>query len=786
MEGAARGQQPDRPRIPSSVLDFFCRSRYEPPVRNMSATRGHRPDFSLAFLGTYPPRRCGIATFTRDLSQAVRSTNDSVHTPILAISNRAGRDEYPDPVSFELRQAVKADYVRAAQFINYSDVDAVSIQHEYGIFGGDCGRYVLTFMRTLKKPSIVTLHTVLDDPTQAQREVVCGMGEQCQKFVVMSELAGQLLNRFYGIAAEQIVRIPHGIPDLSMDEQEQHKHKFGVEKRRMLLTVGLLNPNKGIETIIQALPEIVKNFPDVVYFVVGQTHPEVKKQLGESYRIELERQAERLGVREHVVFRNKFVGLEELCDYLQATDIYLTPYLNKKQITSGTLAYAMGAGAAVISTRYWDAEQHLAQGRGRLVDFCDSRGFAEQIVELFSDPNQLKTVRKSAYDYSREATWSQVGQSYLKIAQSTKTTSSAEPKAQSPKAWLRRGSGLPELRLEHVKRLSDDTGIIQHATYSIPRRDSGYCVDDNARALVVALQAYHQDGSPETIDLITKYLSYLQYAQMDDGRFKNFMNYDRSVAPETGSEDCFGRAVWALGCAVRLAPEHGIRHLAQQMFLKSIDAYPTIGLRGAANAIFGIVSYLQSEPDNASKRAREKLEAYVDQILNSYRNNANDRWQWFEETLSYDNALLPCALFKAHGVLPSAETLTVAQESLSFLEKNCFSGDLLCLIGNKGWFPRNGPKATCDEQPLDATAFVLAYSAAYSETHNEHYLDRMRVAFDWFLGANRVGVPLYDFSTAGCHDGLQETSLNENQGAESTLSFLLALLAIWEIVGQSS
>lgn len=738
-------------------------------------------DFSLGVLGTYPPRKCGIATFTRDLSQAICGAAPHVRTPILAISNRSGGDKYTEPVSFELRQAVKADYIRAAELVNYSDIHAVLVQHEYGIFGGDDGRHVLTFLSTLEKPAIITLHTVFEKPTESQRAIVDQMAQYCEAFVVMSDLARTLLQRSYTVAPECIVRIPHGIPDLPVGEQARHKERFGVGERRMLLTVGLLSPNKGIETVIRALPKIIESCPDVLYFVVGQTHPEVKKHHGESYRINLEREAEKLNVREHLVFRNQFVGFEELCAYLLATDVYLTPYSNKTQITSGTLAYAMGAGTAVVSTPYWDAEQHLALGRGRLVDFGDSAGFAHEVVTLLDDPKLLQSVRTAAYEYSRGAVWPQVGHAYLEVAQ--KAVQTAQAKVDSPR--VHRGSRLPELRLEHLARLSDDTGLIQHATYCIPRRDSGYCVDDNARALRVVLLARRQSGSPQAEALTMKYLSFLQYAQTDDGRFRNFMTYDRVLDAEPGSEDCFGRAIWALGSAITLAPDQGTRRLAEQMLARSIEAHPDIGLRGAANAILGLTSYLRSEPDGAiAQPVRVRLERLVGSLLAAYRENASDDWPWFEPILTYDNAILPCALFDVQRVLPSPDSLEIAIAALGFLKDVCFQEGVLHLVGNRGWYPRGSQMATADEQPTDAAAFVIAFRAAYFVTGEKHYLDSMRDAFDWFLGANRVGVPLYDFSTAGCRDGLEDSGVNENEGAESTVAFLLALLAMWDLVGR--
>lgn len=767
------------------------------------------PARTNAFVSTYPPRLCGIATFTRDLAQAVAAADRKVGTTILALTDQtesaADAHAFPECVRFEIRRGVKDDYASAADFVNYSDIRLVSIQHEYGIFGGDDGSHILDFLSRIRVPSIATLHTVLKSPSRLQRAIVEEMAQRCGRLVVMSKIGARLLAQSYDVPADKVVLIPHGIPDLPRDDTLQHKERVGAAGRRMLLTFGLLSPNKGIETVIRALPRLVKRFPDLLYFVVGATHPEVKRRHGEEYRHSLQREAHALGVADHVVFRNQFVTLEELCGYLQAADIYVTSYLSEAQSTSGALAYAMGAGTAVVSTPYWHAQELLAEGRGRLFPIGDVSALAQTLDALLSNESELQAVRAAAYAFTRQMTWPRIGETYAALAEQVLQEAGPQRReraAPAPDLAPTRDSNLPEPSLDHLLRLTDDTGIIQHATYTVPARRTGYCVDDNARALLVALLAHRVTGSLEAKRLITVYLSFLHYCQREDGRFHNFVDYNRVVEPNIGSQDCIGRALWALGETVHMAPDEGSRRLAREMFDRAITSVREFGPRGQALAIMGVEAILRVEPDNAAVRAT--LEILAANLCRRYEQEAETNWQWFEPTLTYDNALIPLSLFSASRVTGNRLHLRVARESLAFLEGICFAeaaherdgdgratrnGDRrpghLTLIGNRGWHERGRAegKPEADEQPIDAAAFVLAFRGAYLATGNRRYLRRMRESFDWFLGANRLGLWLYDFSTGGCRDGLGVRDVSQNQGAESTVSFLTALLTMLDVGG---
>ncbi len=734
----------------------------------------------VAFVGTFGPRRCGIATFTADLASAVAGHDRRVEPMVLAVTEPSGQYQYPSEVKFEIRQNIQADYARAAEFVNFSDVRLVSIQHEHGIFGGDDGDYILEFVRALRVPAIVTLHTVLKHPSPNQAAIVRKLAAQTEQLVVMSRVAKDLLGSAYGVSGEKVRIIPHGIPVMNRHPgQEALKAKFGVAGRRLMLTFGLLSRNKGIETVIRALPEAVRAFPDLIYFVVGATHPAVVRHEGEAYRIMLEREAERLGVREHLVFRGQFVPDDELRQYLQAADVFVSPYLNEAQVTSGALSYAMGAGAAVVSTPYWHAQELLAGGAGSLFPYEDHAALAGTLIELFRAPDDLRRLRGAARTFAGSMAWPRIGDTYFEMIGKTLEESPQRRSIGTPDPTVA-PSSLPELCLDHLVRMTDDTGIIQHATYSVPARRSGYCVDDNARALIVAVHADRVQGSTVTRALVTTYLSYLCGSQNADGSFRNFMSYGRTLESASPSDDCVGRAIWALGITADLAQDEGCRLLAREMLQRALPHAQEIGPRGTAQAALGLVSFLAAEPE--STEARGMLDVLIAKLIGRYRDNATADWRWFEPTLTYDNAILPLALFAAYGVTGERASLRDARESLEFLEEVCFEGDRLHLVGNTGWHSCGGDKACADEQAIDAAAFVLAFRCAYTVTKDRHYLRRMREAFAWFLGANRLGQPLYDFTTGGCRDGAGVSHVNRNQGAESTICFLMALLKMLESV----
>jgi len=716
-----------------------------------------KPAINIAFVGNYSPRICGIATFNTDLCDKDKEYH------------------YPHRVEFTLQQTQQKDYFEAANFINASNADVVCIQHEYGIYGGWDGIYILSLISSLSVPVVVILHTVLKNPTPNQKKIISEMAQRASYLIVMSNLAVTLLQEVYSVPAEKIKTLYHGTPDFTSLDNNHYKKRFQVEGKQTLLTFGLLSPNKGIETVLKALPKIVKEFPQLIYVVLGKTHPNVVKEYGEKYRTSLVALVDDLGLQDHVIFNNRFVSLEELYAWLMAADIYITPYLNEAQIVSGTLSYAIGAGNAIISTPYWYAKEILADGRGRLIDFGDSEALASSLRELLSDKKKLKLLREKTYKFGRQMRWEKISEKYLEIFKQTVSTATKKSLSLKTPALLFR---VPPFELGHLKRLTDDTGLIQHAKYIVPDRHTGYCLDDNSRALMLCAWAFFLLRDEEAKELVSTYFSFTHFMQNPDGHFRNFLDYQRHFLDETGSDDAFGRAFWALGYIIWRPPRNAYRSMAYECFQKALPHVPKLNLRGKALAMLGLVSYLRCYQGDESVTA--KLRECADYLVSLYEKVSDDNWQWFEDIICYDNGIMPMALFQTYSILREEKYLTVAKKTLEFLEKNITHNDHLSIVGSSGWYKRGGVKAKYDQQPIDATAMVLAYQSAYRVTEDKEYLKKMKQAFGWFLGENDMGMSLYDHETKGCADGLLPEGVSLNQGGESTVSFLMALLAMIE------
>jgi glycosyltransferase involved in cell wall biosynthesis len=740
-----------------------------------------RPEVqSVALVGSYVPRRCGIGTFTKDLHDAIAA---EVRAIVLAMDDVAEGYDYPPEVRFQIRAGKRADYVNAADLLNINRVDIAIIQHEYGIFGGQDGGYVLDLVKQLRMPVITTLHSVLTEPSPGQAKILLELSKFSDRFVVMSEFAVKVLREVYEVLPKKIAMIPHGIPDVPFVDPAFHKDQFGLEGRTVLLTFGLLSPGKGIEFAIRALPEIRENRPDVVYVVLGATHPHVLKREGDAYRNSLERLAENLGVRDCVAFHNRFVTLEELCGFIGATDIYLTPYLNKAQAVSGTLAYAMGAGKAVVSTPYWYAEELLADGRGRLCPFKDSESLAQNITELLENERGRNAIRKRAYLFCRNMIWKEVGSSYLRLAREILEERSRQPRpvffVRSKRSDL---ESLPDVNLAHLRTLSDDTGIIQHAACAVPDRRHGYCTDDNARALIVAMMYMDQYADESVLPLASTYLSFVHHAfDSESRRFRNFMSFDRKWLEQVGSEDVHGRSLWALGVTTALAKHEAYLSLAARLFQEAVETAESFtSPRAWAFAIVGIHAYLKRfQGDSAARRIRTEL---AGRLYEQFERNSGPDWPWCEDVVTYANARLPHALILSGQWLPDSRMLEQGLRSLEWIVNHQLAGDgVVRLIGNQGWFTRSGHRAGFAQQPVEAMTLVDACAEAFRATQQPIWKERARAFAGWFLGSNATRAVMYDFATGGCRDGLHPDGPSLNQGAESTLAWLLALLTLNEL-----
>jgi len=736
---------------------------------------------NVAFIGNYSPRLCGIATFTTDLCEAVaKQLGRRSNVFAVAVNDTEQGYAYPPRVEFTIQRNQQSDYYEAANFINASNADVVCVQHEYGIYGGWDGIYILSLISSLSVSVVVVLHTVLKNPNPTQKKIIQEMAQRAHRLVVMSDLAVTLLQEVYSVPSGKISKLYHGTPDFSSLDNRRYKKRFQVEGNQTLLTFGLLSPNKGIETVIQALPGLVGDFPKLIYVVLGKTHPNVRREYGEKYRTDLVTLVDRLGLHGHVIFDDRFVSLEELCAWLLAADIYITPYLNEAQIVSGTLSYAVGAGTAIISTPYWHARELLADGRGTLIGFADSAALAAALRGLLADKAKLKEMRARTYRFGRQMRWEIVAEKYLKLFQKTATEAKRSIVLRTPPLLLRE----PPFDPTHLKRLTDDTGLIQHAKYIVPDRHTGYCLDDNSRALMMCAWAYSLLGDEEAKKLISTYFSFSHFMQNPDGRFRNFMDYQRRFLDEAGSDDSFGRAFWAFGYIIWRPPRDAYRSLAFECFQKALPHVRGLNLRGKSLAMLGLAAYLRCY--QGDERVTALLRECADYLLALYKDVATDDWRWFEDIICYDNGIMPMALFQTYALLREEKYLQAATETLEFLEKNLIRDGRLSIIGSNGWYRRGGSRAQYDQQPIDATAMVLAYQSAYAVTRDKEYLKKMRLAFGWFLGENDMGMSLYDYETKGCADGLLPEGVSLNQGGESTVSFLTALLAMieeYEIAG---
>ncbi len=731
----------------------------------------------VAFVASFLPRKCGIATFTSDLINSIASSAKGEFEP-LVVALQSGDHKYNDPVKFEIRQNVRNDYISAADYINFSHVDLVSVQHEFGLFGGDAGSYLSLLLNRLKAPVITTLHTVLEDPNSAYYKSLVDVCNASYKVITMNERGVDMLRDIYGISGKKVGLIAHGIPDLPFVDSNYYKHKFDMEGRKTILTFGLLNKNKGIEVMLKAMLSIIKAEPSVVYIILGMTHPSVLKQEGESYRFSLQQMVKELGLQENVIFHNRFVHDEELHNFLCAADIYVTPYLSREQLTSGTLSFAVGTGKAVVSTPYWAAEELLADGRGKLVPFGDSKKLAEAIEEILRNDSLFYSLRRRAYEYGRSRTWPKIGQIYWKLFSAkqipvrvaTRITPSADKAISSIE--------VPEPSLDHLIKLTDDTGLYQHAKFTIPNRDYGYCTDDNARAVIAMCKYSGQYPGSEAMRLFDIYLSFVLHSQSKDGSIRNFMNFDRTWVKNEPINDAFGRALWALGAVMANPPSPTYLPIIKDCFDRSVANIQKQYPRGMAYSILGMSDYLKQFPGASDIKRQLKIAA--DGLVAQYEENHYPDWQWFEDALTYDNAVLPYSLFVAGSTLENKKYISIAEKTCKFLLEHTFNGDHFSFVGCNGWYERGGTKAQFDQQPIEAAGSVLMFGAAYDATQDSSFLTLQRKAFDWFLGENDLHIQLYDFRTKGCYDGLTSGGVNINQGAEGMLSFLLSLLTIVE------
>jgi glycosyltransferase involved in cell wall biosynthesis len=741
----------------------------------------------IAFVGNHLPRQCGIATFTTDLCAALTAEYGNGRIFAIPVNDPESSYQYPEQVRLELEQEDLTSYERAAEFLNFNGNDLVCVQHEYGIYGGIAGSHILTLLHKLKMPVVTTLHTVLRNPDSNQRMVLEEIARLSDRLVVMSEQAALFLREVYAVPNEKIDIIPHGVPDFQFMDPNYYKDRFGAEGKSVLLTFGLLSPNKGIENVIRALPVILTKHPNVVYIVSGVTHPHIRRHEGERYREELLALAEQLGVSSNLILVNRFVSAEELVEHVGAADIYITPYRQEAQIVSGTLAIALGAGKAIVSTPYWHAKELLADDRGVLVPFENPAAIAEAVLRLLDNDGERHAMRKRAYLHSRETIWPKTARKYMASFQRARFERTLRPKAaQKDDLAANAPDTLPVLNITHMLNMTDDTGILQHAIFSVPNASEGYTTDDNARALIVSTlldEEPRHAGRRECPNLSHRYLAFLWLAfNARTGRFRNFFGYDRRWSEDIGSDDSHGRALWSLGKVLGHSRDAGLRGAAGRLFEAAVPATLLFtSPRAWAYCILGMQAYLDWFPgDRVIQGARNTL---ANRLLDIYERSHSETWRWFEKSLSYSNARLSQALILAGWRSDNQRMIEAGMDSLKWLvaEQHREDAEIFVPIGSNGFFIEGNGKARFDQQPVEACATVAACLEVYRLTEEGQWLVEAQRVFRWFFGKNDLRVPLYDAITGGCRDGLHPERVNENQGAESTLSFLMALLDMQEV-----
>ena len=740
----------------------------------------------ILYVSTFPPRECGIATFTQDLTNAIdREFAPAVKSKILAMNpDGTSLYNYSRKVTAQIRDTDIEDYIQAANDINRSsDIKLVNIQHEYGIHGGDWGNYILPFLELINKPIVVTLHTVLPRPDKHLKKITQDIVAKASGIVVMTKHSANLLRKTYQIDKKKpIAIIPHGVHHVSYPSKTRSKVKLQLSGRTILSTFGMLGPDKGIEYAIQALPTIVEKYPDVLYLVLGATHPSIVKECGEVYRNKLVRLVKKLGLDNNVKFYNKYLDLPELIDFLKATDIYISPTLNPRQAVSGTISYAFSCACPIVATANQYAKDTIASTRGYLVDFADPEPIEKSVLAILDDPQMASEMKKDAYYYSRHMTWQNVALAYFKFFNDF------------AKITPREQDKLPSININHFRTMTDDFGMIQFAAHTKPDNHSGYCLDDNVRALLGCVKLYTTRPTASLLRLINIYFSYLKLSQRSDGHFNDFINHNKTINKELPeSQDSFGRAIWSLGVVInsrKLSAE--LISSAIKVFNKSLSEVKNLNFsRAIAFSLLGLSQayhyFAKQKDQKKSAQLLVLMTELADKLIAKYQEQAaantnnTDIWRWFDDSLTYSNYKIPEALFAVSSILPDKKYLTVAEESIDFLAKVSFDKEYYNAIGQDGWYFRNGKRAYFDQQPEDAASAVEALVQAFKVTSNDKYAVEAKLAFGWFLGKNHLNQMIYDEATGGCYDGLGKHSINFNQGAESTISYFLARLAIEDV-----
>lgn len=752
------------------MLEFIERNTFKDDILPVGVPKPKVTSNIVALIGGFTPRRCGIATFTADVHASLKAAQPNLQIHVYAMTPAQSAIAFDASVRATITEGDPQSYIDAAHHIDMSKADVVWLQHEFGLFGGPAGDMVLELTDRIAAPLVITLHTVLAKPNPDQMRVMRRLIAQASKLVIMSERSRDLLGSVYGADSDQIVLIPHGVPDRPFGRSAIFKSKLGFEGKDVLLTFGLLSPGKGIEAVIAAMPAIVAEHPNLLYCIAGATHPNLLTTEGESYRGKLKTLASTLGVAQHIHWLETFLETELLLDLIEATDIYITPYTGADQSTSGTLSYALALGKAVVSTPYVHALELLSDDHGIIVPFNDSDAIATQVIGLLNDKERLSALQRRAYDKNRDMIWPAFAARCLDVLNDVRISIISAP---IPAA----------VGIDGLLRLCDDTGILQHSIGNVPDRAHGYCVDDNARALMLT---HKYKGYSATVrQLSTTFAAFVESSWNEDRReFRNFMGFGRNWLEEIGSEDSCGRTLWALGSTVRFAPSAGLRHWAQGLFDRTISSAETFGSPRAIGFAMLAADHVL-EVDNKHKAASSILAAGADHLLTLFGNSKRGGWTWFEDVLAYDNCRLSEAMIRAGVRLGRVDVQQCGIETLRWMTNlQKAPGGYFRPVGSSSFGKPYLKPYPFDQQPVEVWAAIDAASAAYDLSQDESWLNEARRAYDWFSGANDRGLAVADPQMGTSHDGLNHHGINLNEGAESVLAYQHATIAIREFMAK--
>lgn len=722
----------------------------------------------ILFMSTCPPTECGIATYTNDL---INGINAKFGKSIKCLNADLTEDKSREDKAWILiNKNFKQDFSKAARKVNEDDsISMVHIQHEFGLFGGNYGDYLLEFLEIIKKPVILTFHSVLPNPSEDLKKTVQRLALFTSGIIVMTKKSAEILEKDYLISPNIIEVIPHGTHLIRWVETKTAKQKLGLHNRLLFSTFGLLGPGKGIETALKALPEITKNFPKAMYLILGKTHPNLIKNGKDEYRDYLKGLVDELQIKNHVIFIDRYLELEELLDFLKATDIYLFTSKDPNQAVSGTFAYAMSCGCPIIATSIPHTREILTPELGFIIDIGDHQQLASNALELLKNPKMREAMSVMAFRKTYATAWENIAVKTVKLY------------SRLPDLGGILNFDFPEIKLDHIQRLTTSDGIIQFSKICIPDLESGFTLDDNARALTALAMHYEIFRDIKDLQYIDTYLSFVESCQQPDGRFVNYLDPNFQIHIQNGYvnlEDSNARAAWALGYVGSMKdilPKELVKRAEESLAKYLTHDKPIDSPRALGFSIKGLYAYSKNHKDSLIS---EQIISMAERLLYRYNLNRSSTWRWFEDYMTYANSILPEAMLYAYLFTGKEVYKEVALESLDFLLSHMFIEGQFKVISNRGWLQKGKKPKRYGEQPIDVSCTIQTLDKFYQTFGNPNYKNIMKTAFSWFLGNNHLYQTVYNPLTGGCCDGLEKGDVNINQGAESVVCYLLARLTV--------